>query len=93
MNTPPFEIGKFLAELRGRGVSVWPDGNLLHIWPTTKLRAGELEHLRTIKPAVLEYLRRRNEDLLPSDDVCREWRQRYCNTENNHEKRNITGKA
>lgn len=93
MSLRPSEIGKILVELRGRGVSVWPDGGLLNIWPATKLTVAELECLRANKPAILDYLRQRNADLLPSDEVCREWRRKYCNMENHHEKRNITNQT
>lgn len=81
MNSLRSEIVAFLAELRGRGVSIWPDGDLLNIWPATQLTAAELERLRANKPAVLDYLRQRNADLLPSDEACRELRRKYCNTQ------------
>ena len=94
MNTLPCELGTFLADLRGRGVSLWPDGERLHVLPATKLTPAEVEHLRTNKAAVLGYLRQRNADLLPSEAVCREWQRRYCNavrpTETNNPKGNTT---
>ena len=82
MNTLPCDLAALLAGLRERGVSLWPEGgDTLHVWPATKLTAAELEHLSHNKPAVLNYLRARNADLLPDHATCEAWRRHYCNTE------------
>jgi hypothetical protein len=83
MNRPPtFDLAVFLAGLRDRCISLWPDGDSdrLHIWPASQLTAEEMGFLRTNKAAVLAYLRKRNDDLLPPNELCDAWRRRYTNT-------------
>ena len=78
-----FEPAKLLVELRDQRVSIWPDADTgkLHIWPASRLTSEQVGYIREHKTEIFAYLRRRNADLLPPNEVCRAWRQRYCNTE------------
>ncbi len=78
-----FEPASFLAELRRQSVSIWPDvdADKLHIWPASRLTPAQVTFIREHKVEIVAHLRQRNADLLPSDEVCRAWRRRYCNTE------------
>src|ERR1017187_5193546 len=80
MTTSLSNVTVFLDGLRADCVSVWPDGDKLHVWPASRLTSEQLDYLRANKAAVLAYLCRRNSDLLPPDEVCRAWRRRYANT-------------
>ncbi len=76
-----FEPASFLAELHRQCISIWPDedSDLLHIWPASRLTPEQVTFIREHKPEIVNYLRRRNADLLPPDEVCRAWRRRYTN--------------
>lgn len=78
-----FEPANFLGEMRRQCISIWPDAHTdrLHIWPASRLPAEQVAFIREHKTEIIAYLRRRNADLLPPDEVCRAWRRRYCNTE------------
>lgn len=77
----PFACETLLAELRAAGVSVWvEDADTLNVWPASRLTAEQVEALRQHKPAIISAHRRRIIDLLPSHEVCQEWRRRYANT-------------
>ena len=70
-----------LTVLRQRGVSLWScpiDPTKLEVMG--KLSATEIEWLRQNKIGILTYLRRRNTELLSSDEVCRAWREKHANT-------------
>jgi hypothetical protein len=75
---------KTLLAIKRAGVSVWPgeDGKLC-IWGADKLTPEQLDYLRQNKATVLAYLRRRNADLLPPNEVCEAWRRRYANSNRN----------
>jgi hypothetical protein len=82
MNPASQSCERILLTIKRKGVSVWPgDNDKLCILGADKLTPEQLDYLRQNKGAVLSYLRRRNVDLLPPDEVCRAWRKRYCNTE------------
>lgn len=70
-----------LAELRAVGVSLWLDDDTLNVWPASRLKSEQVAALKAHKAEIVAAHRRRLIDLLPSDDVCREWRRRYANTE------------
>ena len=70
-----------LAELRAAGVSLWLDGDALTVWPASKLTPDQITALRAHKSAIIETHRRRVADLLPSNEVCEQWRRQYANTE------------
>lgn len=77
-----FDSETLLVELRAAGVSVRiDDGDTLSVWPASRLTPDQIEALRQHKPAIIAAHRQRMIDLLPSDEVCREWRRRYANTE------------
>jgi hypothetical protein len=78
------EPGSFLAELRRQCVSIWPDSDTdrLHIWPASRLTTEQVAFIREHKAEITAYLRRRNADMLPPDEVCRAWRRQYANTSN-----------
>ena len=81
MNT--FTCESLLAELRAAGVSLWiEDGDTLTVWPASRLTPDQVASLRAHKAEIIRAHRKRLVDLLPSDEVCREWRRRYCNTNN-----------
>lgn len=77
-----FDCNTLLAELRAAGVSLWiDDGDILNVWPSSRLTADQIAALKAHKTEIVAAHRRRMIDLLPSDEVCREWRRRYANTE------------
>ena len=70
-----------LRAIKAAGVSVWPgDDDKLCVLGSDKLTPEQLDYLKQNKLKVLTYLRKRNADLLPSDELCRAWRRHYCNT-------------
>lgn len=76
-----FDSETLLSELRAAGVSLWiDDGDMLNVWPASKLTAGQIAALKEHKAQIIDAHRNRMIDLLPSDEVCCEWRRRYCNT-------------
>jgi TubC N-terminal docking domain len=58
------QAAEILTELRGRGVSVTVDGDILCLKPRRALDDVLLARVREVKPAILEVLRKR-----PSDSV------------------------
>jgi hypothetical protein len=79
-----FEPAVFLAGLRRQCISIWPDwdADILHIWPANRLTTEQVTFIREHKAEITAYLRCRNADLLPPDEICRAWRRRYANTSN-----------
>ena len=76
------ECNALLSEFRNAGVSVWIDeGDALTVWPASKLTPFQIAALKATKGSIIASHRRRLIDLLPSDEVCRDWRCRHCNTE------------
>jgi hypothetical protein len=76
-----FDFKNLLAELRAAGVSLWLDDDTLNIWPVSRLTPDQVSALRVHKAEIVAAHCKRMIDLLPSDEVCRAWRRRYCNTE------------
>ena len=69
-----------LAELRAAGVSLWLDGDALTVWPASRLTPDQIAALKAHKPDIIRWHRQRMVDLLPSAEVCDQWRARYANT-------------
>jgi len=78
---PSFEFEQFRRELATSGVSLWIEDDQLVAWPANKLTPGQVATLRANKTAILAAHRARVIDLLPSSEVCDQWRRRYCNSE------------
>ncbi len=77
-----FDSETLLVELRAAGVSLWiDDGDTLDVWPASRLTADQVAALKAHKAEIVAAHRKRMIDLLPSDEVCREWRRRYANAE------------
>jgi len=74
------DCNTLLAELRTAGVSVWIDEEALIVMPASKLTPDQIAALKTNKRAILAAHRAHIVDLLPSSEVCEQWRRRYCNT-------------
>ena len=69
-----------IREIKAAGISVWPgDGDKLCVLGMDKLTPEQVAYLRQHKREVLAYLRQRNADLLPPNEVCRAWRAKYAN--------------
>jgi hypothetical protein len=71
-------------DLRDAGVSLWIEQDeagvdRLVAWPSHKLNDQQVATIRANKPAIIRLHRQRMVDLLPSAEVCDQWRQRYCN--------------
>jgi hypothetical protein len=72
---------EMIASIKQAGVSIWPgDDGKLCVWGADLLTPEQLDFLRTNKTAVVAFLRRRNTDLLPPNEVCEAWRRRYAKT-------------
>ena len=56
------QAAEVLTELRGRGVSVTVDGDILCLKPRRALDDVLLARVRELKPAILEVLRKRSSD-------------------------------
>jgi hypothetical protein len=81
----PSEFDQFRCDLREAGVSLWIEagedgGEVLVAWPSHKLNAGQITTLKANKPDIIRWHRQRMVDLLPSAEVCDQWRARYANT-------------
>lgn len=80
----PSEFDQFRCDLRDAGVSIWIEADeagvdRLVAWPAHKLTPNQIAALKANKPDILRWHRQRMVDLLPSAEVCDQWRQRYCN--------------
>ena len=75
-----FDFEALRRELRDAGISLWiEDDSTLVCWPSQKLTIDQIDTLKANKPAILAAHRARMVDLLPSSEVCDQWRKRYCN--------------
>ena len=81
----PSDFDQLRQDLRDAGISLWIEpgddgGDVLIAWPSHKLNDQQVGTIRANKTDIIRWHRQRMVDLMPSSEVCDQWRHRYCTT-------------